>query len=403
MKFRIISLAALALTVAVSLCAQEQKMRIAIMDITPSAGVSADVASSVSELMRTEMFNTGLFRVVEREQMDKIMKEQELQSSGCTDTECAVQVGKLLAVDRMLVGKISKLGAKYIINARIIHVERGEMEFAEKGTVDSVDDLDRAVTQFAQAIAARIRSSKTGAPTFVQPKVTVKPTDTRTPINVGSSGGSDGLLMPAIGCMGAGAAVGAYGLVMFFMGGGAYQAYNNADTNTSAIKFEGLWGNVDGAKTLMNFSIYGSAGLIGIGATMLVIDIIGGGLGKQASSKYFLPATLLGVAAGSGTLFVGSYAQYGRLNAKYTNADIAGLPAADWDVLAQSAQKSALTSTVLMYTTIGTGVLGVTLLFTEMLFNFPSGVTAFNNTDSPVQYALSVTPDYCGFNVGLRF
>ncbi|MBI4976951.1 MAG: hypothetical protein HZC28_05680 [Spirochaetes bacterium] len=189
MKSRLIAFLMTLLLAAVSF-AQDQKMRIAIMELTPSSGVSADVGSSVSELMRTEMFNTGLFRVVEREQMDKIMKEQALQSTGCTDTECAVQVGKLLAVDRMLVGKISKLGTKFIINARIINVERGEMEFAEKATVESENDLDRAVSQFAQAIAARIRSTKSGGPAFVQPKATVKPSDARPTIAVGSSSGS---------------------------------------------------------------------------------------------------------------------------------------------------------------------------------------------------------------------
>jgi len=138
-----------------------EKMRIAIMDLQ-AIDVPESTSRAVSDLLRTEMFNTGLFRVIERGEMNAILKEQEFQMGGCTDTECAVEMGRLLSARKMLVGSVSKLGKSFIINARIVDVERGEMEFGEKAKAKSEDDLDTAVEVFAKRIVARIRASQEG-------------------------------------------------------------------------------------------------------------------------------------------------------------------------------------------------------------------------------------------------
>ena len=74
----------------------DDRMRIAILDFQAD-GVSKSIARRISELIRTEMINTGKYIVIERNQMNIILKEQGLQQTGCTDENCAVQVGKLLS------------------------------------------------------------------------------------------------------------------------------------------------------------------------------------------------------------------------------------------------------------------------------------------------------------------
>ena len=69
------------------------------------------------------------------------MKEQTVQQSGCADTSCAVELGKLLSADKILVGTLNKLGDTYIINARIIDVEKGNMLFADNTQANSEADL----------------------------------------------------------------------------------------------------------------------------------------------------------------------------------------------------------------------------------------------------------------------
>lgn len=136
--------------------AEQDKMRIAIMDLGASA-VSPETAKMVSDLLRTELFNTGLFTVIERAEMEKILKEQGFQQSGCTENECAVQFGKMLSARKVLVGTVGKLGDSYIINARIVDVEKGVMEFAENTKVQSESDLDIGCKTFAIKLANRIK------------------------------------------------------------------------------------------------------------------------------------------------------------------------------------------------------------------------------------------------------
>ena len=73
-----------------------EKMRIVVMSLKAD-GVADRTARTVTNMLRTEFINIGRFTVVERAQMDAILKEQGLQQTGCTDQECAVQIGKLMS------------------------------------------------------------------------------------------------------------------------------------------------------------------------------------------------------------------------------------------------------------------------------------------------------------------
>lgn len=120
---------------------------IAVSDFT-AKDVPLSTAMNVSELIRTELINTGRYTVIERSQMKEILKEQGFQQTGCTDVNCAVQMGKLLSAKKMLVGSIMKMGTRFIITGRVVDVEKGVGERAAKGNANSVDQLDRGVTEF---------------------------------------------------------------------------------------------------------------------------------------------------------------------------------------------------------------------------------------------------------------
>jgi hypothetical protein len=138
-------------------------MRIAVLDLEGKA-VDANTSAMVSDLLRTEMFKTGLFIVVERGEMNKILAEQGLQASGCTDTECAVEMGKMLAARKMLLGTIGRLGSSFHVNARIVDVEAGTLDFAESAQAASEDELAAAVKAFASSLTARMTGGKIRVP-----------------------------------------------------------------------------------------------------------------------------------------------------------------------------------------------------------------------------------------------
>lgn len=105
------------------------QQNIAVLDLEPRGGLTAEEVLSISDRLRGELINTGRYTVIERGQMDLILKEQGFQQSGvCSEASCIVEVGQLLAVHKMVGGSIGKVGKAYSINLKIIDVQSGKIE-----------------------------------------------------------------------------------------------------------------------------------------------------------------------------------------------------------------------------------------------------------------------------------
>lgn len=123
-----------------SVFSAEEKIKIAVMDLAPK-DVPYSVASTVSDFIRNDLFNTGKYSVLERSNLDKLLKEQSLQMTGCTSTDCAVEIGKILNMKQMVVGSIGRIGTRYFLNIRIVDVETTQMINSVSESCDSDSDL----------------------------------------------------------------------------------------------------------------------------------------------------------------------------------------------------------------------------------------------------------------------
>jgi TolB-like protein len=156
---RILFLLLLSLSICSPLFAETKKMRIAIMDFSPK-GIAVKDSRTISELIRNDMINTNEYTVVERDQMNKILYEQGFQMTGCTDDSCAVEAGKLLSANKILVGSVIKLGDKIIITGRIVDVEKGTADFSEKADAETMNDLDDTAERFVKRLTDRMLGKK---------------------------------------------------------------------------------------------------------------------------------------------------------------------------------------------------------------------------------------------------
>ena len=103
-----------------------EKNFIAILDLS-ATNISKEEAGMLSDRLRSELFKTGKFEIMEREKMNLILKEQGFQETGfCNTTECSVEIGQLLAVNRIVTGSVGKMGNVYSINLRLIDIETGK-------------------------------------------------------------------------------------------------------------------------------------------------------------------------------------------------------------------------------------------------------------------------------------
>lgn len=128
--------------------------QVAVEDLT-AQGVPATEASILSDRLRSEMLATGAFRVLERSQMDKVLKEQAFEASGaCESGQCAVQLGRLLSVDRLVVGSVGRIGSVYTLQVRLLDVETGEV--LTTASEDRSGAIEGLLTKSIPAIAGRL-------------------------------------------------------------------------------------------------------------------------------------------------------------------------------------------------------------------------------------------------------
>ena len=79
---------------------------IAILDLE-QIGLTPQEAQILTQRLTTKLISIDKYQVVERNNMDKILKEQKFQHSGCTDSECAVEIGQLINADVTVIGTVS--------------------------------------------------------------------------------------------------------------------------------------------------------------------------------------------------------------------------------------------------------------------------------------------------------
>ena len=105
-------------------------------------GLTKQEAEILTDRLTTKLVSIGKYQVVERNNMDKILKEQKFQHSGCTDSECAVEIGQLLNTDLIVIGSVSKFGTTWALDARLIDVGQGNVlisaEFTMTGAIDGL-------------------------------------------------------------------------------------------------------------------------------------------------------------------------------------------------------------------------------------------------------------------------
>lgn len=133
----------------------EEKKVLLVVDFKAKEGVSRATAETVTGFIRTSMVKLDLFTVVERSSLESLVKEQALQETGITENK-AVEIGRMLAAEKILTGTVSVLKDGFAINGNIIDVEEGRINFSASETADREDLLAIAAENLCRRIAGRI-------------------------------------------------------------------------------------------------------------------------------------------------------------------------------------------------------------------------------------------------------
>jgi len=122
--------------------------------ITKDARDYDGLSKGLPDFLITEMSSNSAIRVVERDQVQKLIDEQKLVGAGQVDRESAVKVGKLLGAQHMIFGGyMADSKGNFRIDARAVNVETGAIEFT-----DRVQDRSENVMGLVSQLAGRLNA-----------------------------------------------------------------------------------------------------------------------------------------------------------------------------------------------------------------------------------------------------
>ena len=145
-----------------ALAASEAKPTCAVTTFE-ARDVGAGEAETLSDRFEAEIIQLNRFTVLSRKEAQKTLEEQNF-SLVCSDTSCAIQLGKILACQSMIFGSIGKAGAVYTLAVKLVSVETTAIE--SSAIYDTRGGLEDLLT-YGMGAAARklLRVTAAGAAT----------------------------------------------------------------------------------------------------------------------------------------------------------------------------------------------------------------------------------------------
>ena len=83
------------------------KKRIAVINFEDRSGYGHNIGQGVADMLVTSLVESKKFIVIERAELDAILKEQGLGQTGLVTPQSAATVGQLLGLQRIITGSIT--------------------------------------------------------------------------------------------------------------------------------------------------------------------------------------------------------------------------------------------------------------------------------------------------------
>jgi TolB-like protein len=124
--------------------------QVAVLETILAAGMDKTVSAPITDKIIEELVNSGKYTVIDRANVDQVLREKEFQlSSGVVSNEEVRRAGEYLGADLVAVANASRVGSTYVISARMIDVVTGEIvaqaSSEQKGAIDVLLDVARTV------------------------------------------------------------------------------------------------------------------------------------------------------------------------------------------------------------------------------------------------------------------
>jgi TolB-like protein len=152
MKRVILAVTFLSLSISSMVCAQE---RLAVLPLAGS-GVDASTQETTHMLLVSEISKLKKYDVISKSEIEGLVGDR-----GCSESACAIEIGKQANASKVVFGSLNKLGEKIILQYTLAEVSTGQTLISDDLSALRVEDLDQVVKRVAASIVQQIPAAKT--------------------------------------------------------------------------------------------------------------------------------------------------------------------------------------------------------------------------------------------------
>lgn len=124
---RLAAVACLLLAAALCLHATDAKGRLAVLELAVGSGMQPEDGRTLSSFIRDAIVRTEKIEVMDRQRMKDILAEQNFSQAMCDNTQGLVKAGKMLDVNRVLGGQVSKFGSVWTVSLHLVDVSTAKL------------------------------------------------------------------------------------------------------------------------------------------------------------------------------------------------------------------------------------------------------------------------------------
>jgi hypothetical protein len=125
---------------------------VAVFDFEVTTG-DQGIARPLADKVIHELSSSDKYEVIDRGNMNKILKEQKFQMTGCVAQECKVEAGQILGVGKIVSGSVGIVGKTYYLTLLLIDVRTGKVELsAEDECRCEIDELLGSTRRLARKL-----------------------------------------------------------------------------------------------------------------------------------------------------------------------------------------------------------------------------------------------------------
>jgi TolB-like protein len=153
----------LSVLVAASAALAPKKIAVLYFDVAAATDDYDYLATGIPEMLITDLANQRDITVIERERLDEVLQELALGGSGITDNATALEVGKVLNVELLIMGNLTVAGESFRLDTKILEVETAEVLGAVKAATQDEGDLFDLVDATSAALIDKLRGVTLGS------------------------------------------------------------------------------------------------------------------------------------------------------------------------------------------------------------------------------------------------